>query len=304
MSVLSDYFPAGLNFVIKKAITIKPKVIANSFYVVTLDSDGMASIIDLNQESKVVSTARHIRDIFNEINDYETVHFITNTGTMDSIDHASSNLKFHCNENFGSDIIHMSAIGDIIIYTDVRGKVTINSIGSFWSNRQLDLPELVVTAAITNDLVLCLTVSGTLRMYQMSDHTSDLISITSSPEKENIAKVSATDGTVILLGLNGKVAYYSTDHNFTKVSSSREGLLDIDVVSEGDLLELLLDRRVRNNNKIIPHIKDIKAISSGPSQALIQIDGRVLTRREGEVIFTTIPRVRLTSFDAREAVFK
>ena len=311
MTILSCYFPTGLAKIIKKTVTIKPKVVANSLYMVTLGADGIATIIDFDEEKPIiVKIVRHIHDIFNTLDNYSFIFFVTNTGDIHSINNANDVELLTSTDNL--DDIHITARDDISLRTNIKGEVEILSDDIF----KIDFPEPVVATAVTLKSILFLTVSGTVRIYHTNvPHFAELTSqfreamgeevnlrnvITrdlDSVEFHDVVKIIATDKIVAVLKLNNEVLYTEgwTNEN-TGLSKINDNVIDIDLTPDGPLLELLPDGRVRSDRELIPHIKDIIAISSSANQALINANGQVLVKHYGadEPIFTTIPRLRLT----------
>ena len=326
-SLLADYFPVGLENSIKTAVLIKSKVISHSLYMVTLDVDGVATIIDLaSGYPRIVKSIRNIHNIFGgEGVAYERifqeVHFLTNKGHIGSIDNPEAcNSYLELGESLDddsddseslTDIIHIVNRGAISVYTNVHGEISINSSDGL---SRMNFPEPIVTTAVTDSSIVFLAVSGVARIY----HSPVVVSYVDSyfdeftkeyweDEKEEIdledlivkglkdtllpdvIKICAAD-TIAVITLNNKTLYIDNWPN----GWSNPDSVDIVMSTEGPILELLLNKRVRSNEILLAYIKDIIAVSSGEYSALVQADGRVLVKSLDDQVFTSIPRLRLT----------
>lgn len=323
--MLVEYFPIDLAKVIKKTVTIKPKVVSHSLYMVTLDADGIATIIDTkDKQITIIRKVRHIHDIFGgegEIVDrtFQQVHFITNEGELATID-SPQKSKFYWemgqtfvdSDDDDDNTIHIATGGSIEIYVNVRGEVEIlNGDGL----TDINFPEPVVSTAVTSDSILFLTVSGVVRVYH-SDSTPSFEEFseefweyeTDKPKMEDIVmdnldketifydvtKIVVSDASAIMLKINNQVHHIIGYRSVEAVDSSGR-VSDISSSTEGPILELLLDGRVESDEKLIPHVRDIVAISSGENSSLINANGQVLINfyESDSSIFTTIPRLRL-----------
>ena len=318
-TLLSDYFPTDLARVIKRAVTIKPKVLVSCLHIVTLDSGGVVNIINFEdkEKPKVTKTIRHIHDIFpgrSELPiDIAAFCLLTNTNKVISIEEID-----WVNYN---DIIHISIGSFVIIYTNVRGEMIVDSSRS---DTKIDFPEPVVAAsqtsllanavtAITNEEILFLTVSGLVRFY--GSRIGSLYGDDASFEELTLEfwrkmKQEVNLKTCVIENLDEEDTFHDVIKIFPGTSyvltlnnilvdtnesprGDHDHVVDFASPIEGPELELLLNKSIKINDKPVPHIKDIIAISSDVNSALVQADGRVLIKLKLGHTFTTIPRLRL-----------
>ena len=292
--MLSDFFLPGLAEDIERVITIKPKVIINEGYMITLDAVGVMTVVDFIDDKPVlVNTIRHVHDIFGDTH-LNIVEYINNSGGIHIIDTASTD-KHEWTQ--GDDIIHIASDGDFVLYTNVRGEVTFG-----YEYTKINLPVPVVATAIVGRSLFFLTVSGVM-IYTIPDGNEDFFDefegeITPkdlSVKFPNAAKIFGSYMMLMIFNINHEVLYINWAASKESYTTQSD-VLDAFASSQGPILELLTNGNVKLLGKDLLSVKNIIAMSAHDNEALIRADGQVLVRYYGsDEGFTSVPRLRLTT---------
>ena len=319
MLTLSNYFPVDLANVIKKAITIKTKVVTSDAYMVTLSDNGVATIIDLTEmEPIIVKEIRYIHDIFGGDDSHifkgntKEAYLISNIGMITIIDKTSWKNKYIIGltdiihiTSFASELVRDATVGILFdVYINVRGDITIHTSSCI----KFNFSEPVVSVAITTDWIFFLTVSGVVRIYYAITPSGDRLPDFKELTKEDSNKRVIIRDVVKLVSAGRMAVMIKLNHTFLYIDEHVKPIRDtIDIRRQpfgnvrdvalsgmGLILELLTNGRVNLSGELIPHVSNIIGISSGWNLVLIQADGRVLLQTYMDDFFTTIPRLRLT----------